>query len=86
MKQRSITFGKRIFLILAVIALALVHSPTFTDPTRSVAAMTPCQDECEADLRAQRSACLSSGLPPAEVIQCYQDAQAAFQLCMASCQ
>ena len=86
MRQRSMTFGKRLLIVLALIALALVHSPTFTGPTPSVAAMTPCQDECEADLKAQRSACLSSGLPPLEVIQCYQDARDAFELCMENCQ
>lgn len=86
MRQKGMTFGKRIFVISAMMALALVQSPPFTNTTQPVAAMNPCQDECEADLKAQRLACLNSGLPPLEVIQCYQDAQAAFQLCMASCQ
>lgn len=80
------TFGKRLLIVMALIGLALVHSPIVNGPTPSAAAMTPCQDECEADLKAQRAACLSSGLPPLEVIQCYQDARDAFELCMESCQ
>ena len=86
MKQRNMTLGKRLLIVLAISAVALVHSLTFTGTTPTVTAMTPCQDECEADLMAQRQACLSSGLPPLEVIQCYQDARDAFDLCMESCQ
>lgn len=86
MRQRRRTFGKRLLIAFAMIALALVYSLSFTGAPPSVAAMNPCQDECEADLQAQRYACLHSGLSPAEAIQCYQDAQEAFQLCMESCQ
>ena len=85
MRQRSTTLGKRL-LTLAMITLALVFTLTFNRPTTSAAAFTPCQDLCEEDLKAQRAACLSSGLPPLEVIQCYQDARDAFDLCMADCQ
>ena len=86
MRQRRITSGKRLLIALAMIALALVYSLTFTGPTPSAAAMNPCYDECEADLRAQRYACAHSGLSLPQVLQCYQDAQAAYQLCIASCQ
>ena len=85
MRQRSTTFGKRLLIALAFIALAMVYSLTFTGPTPAAAA-SPCLDECEADLRAQRYACAHSGLSLPEVLQCYQDAQAAYQLCAASCQ
>ena len=86
MRQRSTTLSKKLPLALAMIALTVVYSLTFTRPITSAAVLTPCQDECEADLMAQRAACLSSGLPPLEVIQCYQDARDAFDLCMESCQ
>lgn len=86
MRQRSRTFGKRLPIALATIALALVYSLTVTGPTPATAAFTPCQDECDADFWAQRYACAHSGLSVPEVIQCYHDAQDAFELCMESCQ
>ena len=86
MRQRSITLRKRFLIVLAAIALAMVCSPAVTGPAPSAAAMTPCQDECEADFMAQRYACAHSGLSIPEVVQCYHDAQDAFELCMEACQ
>lgn len=48
--------------------------------------MSPCTDECQSDYEAQRYACLNMQGTWQEVLQCYNDAKAARDLCLAGCQ
>ena len=70
----------RIMILIAVIVLALSGAAI------SKAVFTPCLDQCQADYEAQRYACANSGGTWQQVLQCYNDAKAARDLCVAGCQ
>ena len=68
-------------LIIAAIGLA------FGSLGYSLNAMTmsACNDECLADYAAQRQACADMNATWPDILQCYNDAKDARDLCIASC-
>jgi hypothetical protein len=73
---------RKLFIAFVLVCAAALGTVVFTQ----AAALNPCTDECQADLAAQRYACAHSGLPPSQVLACYNQAQAAYQECVAACQ
>ena len=64
-------------LIIAALVMALGY------PLNAVT-LSACTDDCWADYVAQRNACANLGTWE-EVVQCYNDAKEARDLCLASC-